>query len=77
MSKISTLRNMSINSLVVLVMIMFIGGCTNEQIYHSVQASQRNECERLQLNQREDCLKRLTPEDYRAYERERQKLEKK
>jgi len=72
------MRNIMLNNnLAVLAIIVFISGCTNEQVYHSVQANQRNECEKLQLNQREDCLKRLAPEDYRDYQRERQQLEKK
>jgi type III secretory pathway lipoprotein EscJ len=52
-------------------------GCTSEHIYQGVQANQRNECDKLQLSQREECLKRLPPADYRNYERERQALEKK
>jgi hypothetical protein len=57
--------------------IALLSGCTNEQIYHGAQANQRNECDKLQLSQREECLKHLAPADYRDYERERQKLEKK
>lgn len=50
--------------------------CTSHQVYDAVQASKRAECEQLQMVQRAECLKHLAP-DYRDYERERQKLEKK
>lgn len=69
--------SIAVPRLFVLVFIVFSLGCTNEQIYHGVQANQRNECDKLQLSQREECLKRLPPADYRDYKRERQKLEKK
>lgn len=57
--------------------VILLCGCTSEQVYHGMQASQRNECDKLQLSERDDCLKRLAPDDYREYERQRKTLEKK
>ena len=65
-----------IHRLIVVILAVGISACTSHEVYDAVQTTQRNECERLQLTQREDCLKRLSP-DYKEYERERQKLHKK
>lgn len=50
--------------------------CTNQQLYDSVQNNNVLECNKLQMAQREDCLKRIAP-SYDKYEAERQKLLKK
>lgn len=50
--------------------------CSNQQVYDSLKAAQKNECDLLPWAQREECLKQLRP-DYREYERERQKIEQK
>ena len=66
-----------LKGLVIVVMGMAgLVGCTNEQVYDSVQTNQRNECEKLQLSQRDDCLKRLGP-NYDTYEHQRDELNKK
>jgi hypothetical protein len=64
------------SNLSILALVVSLCACTNEQVYDSVQASQRNECDKLQTVQREECLKRLAP-SYDKYEKERQKLLKK
>ena len=58
------------------VILAVFSACTHHQAYDSMQTSQKNECEKLPLTQRDDCLKRLTT-SYKDYEHERQKLEKK
>jgi uncharacterized FlgJ-related protein len=63
---------------VLMVVALAVGlcSCTNQQIYNSTQISQKNECEKLQTVQRDECMKRLGP-DYEKYEAERKKLLKK
>jgi hypothetical protein len=60
----------------VLLMVIGLNACTNQQVYNSVQTNQKNECEKLQTIQREECMKRLSL-SYDKYEAERQTLLKK
>jgi hypothetical protein len=64
------------STLGILVLAIGLCSCTNEQVYDSVQNSNKLECDKLQTVQREECLKRLAPE-YSKYEAEREKLLKK
>ena len=59
-----------------LVLVVGLSSCTNQQVYDSVQNSSQLECDKLQMVQREECLKRMAP-SYEKYEAERQKLLKK
>lgn len=61
---------------VVLVVVVGLSSCTDQQLYESQQNSNRLECDRLQTVQRAECLKRLGL-PYDKYEEERQKLLKK
>jgi hypothetical protein len=47
--------------------------CTSKEVYNSVQANQRYECNKLQTVQRQECLQRLEP-SHEKYEEERKKL---
>ena len=49
-----------------------VAGCSNRQVYESLQAGQRNECQRLAEPERSKCLQsaNLKYDDY-ATERER------
>ena len=58
---------------IALLMLLALGACSNQQVYNNVQVNQKNECEKLQLTQRQDCLNKLSP-DYNEYEAERKKL---
>lgn len=56
----------------ILVMVfLFVSGCSNQQVYDSIQTSERNKCtqEPTPALQKE-CEEKLIP--YREYERERQ-----
>lgn len=53
--------------------IVLLSGCSQHQMYDSIQVNQRNECERLSGIQRDECLKQLGP-DYQTYERQRREL---
>ncbi|HSX85474.1 MAG TPA: hypothetical protein VLE50_08695 [Cellvibrio sp.] len=57
----------------ILFFLCLLAACSRQELYNSVQTNQRNECELLQGLQRQECLKRLSP-DYQTYERERQEL---
>jgi len=46
-------------------------GCSNKQIYNSVQENRRMECGKLPQNQYEDCIRDYST-SYEDYERERQ-----
>lgn len=62
--------------LAVFMMLCVLAACSNREVYHSIQTSQRNECELLSGVQKQECLARLSP-DYQTYERQRQELLKK
>ena len=36
--------------------VMCVAGCSNQQVYESLQAGQRNECQRLAEPERSKCL---------------------
>ena len=55
------------------LIVLFLSGCTNQEVYNAVQTNQKNQCDQLSGIQRENCLKDLAP-DYSTYERERQQL---
>lgn len=54
---------------------MSIAACSNRQVYDSVQANNRLECQKLPLSQQEECLQKAN-KSYDEYERERKELEK-
>jgi uncharacterized protein YcfL len=54
-------------SLITLLLI----GCSNKQIYNSVQENQRMECGKLPQNQYEECMREYST-SYEEYERERE-----
>jgi hypothetical protein len=55
------------------VLAVSLCSCTSKEVYNSVQANQRNECDKLQPVQRQECLTRFEL-DYEKYEQERKKL---
>ncbi len=63
------------NFICVLCLTGLLMSCSNRQVYESVKANQQNQCDLLQLEQREECLKHLPPA-YNDYERNRKALEK-
>lgn len=53
--------------------VVLLAACSQRQVYDSLQTNQRNECELLSGVQREECLKRLSP-DYQTYQQQRREL---
>lgn len=53
------------------IMALILVGCTNQQIYNSVQENRRMECGKLPQNQYEECMRDYGT-SYEEYERERQ-----
>ncbi len=53
---------------------LLLAGCSNRQIYESVQADQRRKCQLLPETQIEECLQRHS-QTYREYLREKRAIE--
>jgi hypothetical protein len=53
-----------------LITVILIAGCSNEQIYNSMQENQRMECGKLPGAQYEECMREFNT-SYKEYERER------
>lgn len=62
--------------LLLILSVTVLIACSNRQVYEASQTSQKNQCDLLQLGEREECLKHLPPA-YSDYERERQKIKQK
>lgn len=63
------------NSRYLLVMLLGLAGCSNQQVYTAVQDSQKVDCQKYQDTRYEKCLAELdTP--YDEYEKDRQALKK-
>jgi hypothetical protein len=54
-----------------------VSGCTERAWYEGARQSQRNECYKMPLPAREECLKALDSESYDEYQRQRQEELKK
>lgn len=53
-----------------LAMILFASGCTNQDIYNSIQKNRQNKCSTLPPLQYEECMKQHS-ETYQEYKRKR------
>lgn len=58
---------------ILLVVVLFTVGCSNQAYYNEQQFANRNECYQLPLSQREECLKK-TNKTFDEYDRERKEL---
>jgi hypothetical protein len=58
---------MKIHALVLASVLLF--GCTNEQIYNTVQENQKLECQKYPDTRYQDCMEGLST-SYRDYKRE-------
>lgn len=61
----------------VLLMAVVVSACTQRAWYEGAKQSQRNECYKMPLSAREECLKALDSETYDEYQRQRQEELKK
>jgi len=59
--------------LMLMLMLMLIVGCSNRQIYDSIQANQKNECLKQSMLEYEGCMERIN-KPYDKYEGERQEM---
>jgi len=61
------------NSPAMLLLLILLSACSNEQLYSAVQGSQRMECSKLPPGQYQNCLADYDT-TYREYQRDRQDL---
>ncbi len=55
----------------IILVFLFSTGCSNQQVYESIQASERNKCTQEPTpSLQKECEEKLIP--YREYERDRQ-----
>lgn len=54
-----------------------VSGCAERAWYEGARQSQRNECYKMPLPAREECLQKLGSETYDEYQRQRQEELKK
>ena len=59
------------------LMILGASACTQRAWYEGAKQSQRNECYKMPLPAREECLQKLDSETYDEYQRQRQEELKK
>ena len=55
----------------ILFMAVLISACSNRQIYEAIQNNQKLECQKLQQDEYEKCMDRLS-ESYDQYQNKRQ-----
>ena len=58
------------HTLLIMLSVLIIAGCSSRQIYDSFQYEQRNECMKLPGSQYDECLERVN-KPFDQYERER------
>ena len=53
--------------------IFLFAGCTHQQLYQTMQNRQQLDCQKLQMEQYEECMKQYS-ESYEKYKSDRDKL---
>ena len=58
-----------------LLVILMLSSCTNQQIYRAFQSNQQLDCQGLPQSQYEECIK-LSDESYDSYQQKRDEMKK-
>ncbi|WP_455207887.1 hypothetical protein [Kaarinaea lacus] len=58
-----------------LLVLLFIGSCSNKQMYEALQIKQKNDCQKLPHSEYKECIERAE-KPYEEYEEERQQSKK-
>lgn len=66
-----TVRNLVI--LLISTLVLQTSGCSYRGVYDSLQANQRQQCEKLPQPEYEDCIERVNG-DYETYKRQREEV---
>ena len=57
----------------ILLLLLLVAGCTNQQVYNGAREANRQECQKLQQGEMQRCLQRLDV-NYDEYQRQREEL---
>ncbi|TFH73788.1 hypothetical protein E3V39_11470 [Gammaproteobacteria bacterium LSUCC0112] len=61
---------MKLTFTITFIFLLMMGACSNRGAYEAFQANNRQQCFKLPMSQRDDCLDRAS-KPYNTYERER------